>query len=239
MNYATTEGGGKSINFIVQALASSLFKGAQRFYGSWIGLSVPEMRIISSLDSHGPMAATELAAFTAMDKALVSRLVASLKKRGIITAVLASPPHRCVWELRRPGRELVSRMRPIWRRREALLLAKLSETERKLARILLDRLFQASEELRIAEADALAARPLQTPRKGGDSSPLMETHVRWILRQSGSDATRTARRSGVTRPSPKQEAVDRKGPMRRTGTRAARVQSGFPPGTARRKSEMA
>lgn len=155
----------KSINFRVHALASSLFKGAQQFYGSRFGLSVPEMRILSALDREGPLAASELVALTAMDKALVSRLLAAMDHRGFIAAMPGASRKRRRWALSRAGERLVRQLRPLWRRREAAIQADLSASQRKLLATLLERIFNASEKLRLAEARQRKAKPASAARR--------------------------------------------------------------------------
>jgi DNA-binding MarR family transcriptional regulator len=146
----------KSINFRVHALASSLFKGAQQYYGQRFQAGVPEMRILSNLDSEGVLAASQLVELTAMDKALVSRLLNALHARGLLAASApVSDPRRRNWRLSRSGHRLVSQLRPLWRRREAIIQAGLSVSEQRLLGDMLHRLFLASEALREAETKTL------------------------------------------------------------------------------------
>lgn len=168
----------KSINFRVHALASSLFKGAQQFYGSRFGLGVPEMRILSNLDSDGPLAASQLVALTAMDKALVSRILTVLHDRGYIAATPTSNPRRRCWMLARSGRRLVAQLQPLWRQREAIIQAGLSKAERDLLEALLGRLFRASEELRAAEAAALKLERARTAQRRSAPRPVSKPSAR-------------------------------------------------------------
>ncbi len=147
---------GKSINFRVHALASSLFKGAQQFYGTRFGVGIPEMRILSNLGAEGPLTATHLVALTAMDKGLLSRILNTLHARGLVEASApASDLRRRTWSLSRSGKQMVENLRPIWQQREAVIQAGLSEAERGLLADLLERLFVASEDLRFREAEDL------------------------------------------------------------------------------------
>lgn len=171
---------GKSLNFRVQALASSLFKGAQQFYGAWVGLSVPELRIISSLESDAPATATDLVTLTAMDKALVSRVLAALDRRGLIGVTASLQRRRKTWVLTSSGKQLVCRMRPVWRRREALVEEQLSKVQRGQIKHLLDLLFESSEALRLMEADPANVRQILKPGRQSKATSLMRTHLRWI-----------------------------------------------------------
>lgn len=155
-----------SVNYHVHALASSLFKGATQFYMARFGVGMPEMRLLSTLSSEGPLAGYQLVALTAMDKALVSRVLATLARR---TYVKGSPPdadaRRRVWSLTRSGEQLVKRLQPQWRQREAIIQADLSAAERKLLVDMMQRMFSASEALRAEEAQQLKA-----PRKSAGAA---------------------------------------------------------------------
>ena len=154
-----------SINYRVYALASSLSKGAMRFYLARFGLALPEMRLLSTLGSHRRLSSLEFVKLTAMDKGLVSRVLNSLAKRGCVEQVVsAAGSGRRVWKLSRTGAALVARLRPVWKERESQLQADLSPREHELLLRLLDRLFHASEKLRAEEAKTV-------PRAPGRKSP--------------------------------------------------------------------
>jgi DNA-binding MarR family transcriptional regulator len=161
----------KSINFRVYALASSLFKGATQYYTPRFGVGLPEMRVLSNLDSEGPLAAYQIIALTVMDKGLVSRVLVALRRRRLVTSSAPrTDPRRRTWELTRGGQELVNRLRPEWQRREAMIQACLSETERGMLLGLLERLFIASEKLRAEEAADRQGQQKATPRRPGTTS---------------------------------------------------------------------
>src|SRR5580698_987413 len=95
----------RSINFRIHTLASSLFKGATQYYGSRFGVGLPEMRVLSNLGSEGPLAAHQVVALTAMDKALVSRVLTTLGLRRYVTSSAPkADPRRRTWDLTRAGR---------------------------------------------------------------------------------------------------------------------------------------
>ena len=143
----------KSINFRIHTLASSLFKGAMQYYGTEFGVGLPEMRVLSNLGNEGPLAAHRIVDLTAMDKALVSRVLTSLSRRAYITSSSPeSDPRRRTWQLSRAGRELVKRLQPEWKRRESIIQAGLSKAERAVLADLLDRMLIASEALRAKES---------------------------------------------------------------------------------------
>jgi DNA-binding MarR family transcriptional regulator len=146
----------QSINYRVYALASSLSKGAMRFYLAKFGLALPEMRLLSTLGSRRRLSSVELAKLTAMDKGLVSRVLNGLGKRCWVEQVpSAEGSNRRVWRLTRTGAALIARLQPVWRERESRLQSDLTPQEHELLLRLLERLFQASERLRAEEAKAL------------------------------------------------------------------------------------
>ena len=158
----------QSINYRVYALASSLSKGAMRFYLAKFGLALPEMRLLSTLGSGRRLSSLELVTLTAMDKGLVSRVLNRLAQRGSVEQIPTDPgSSRRVWKLTRAGAALVMRLQPVWRERESRLQSGLSPQERKLLLRLLERLFQASERLRAEEAKTLprAGRKAATQKR--------------------------------------------------------------------------
>jgi DNA-binding MarR family transcriptional regulator len=164
--------GQRSINFRVHALASSLFKGASQYYGAYYDVSLPEMRVLSNLGREGELAAYRIVELTVMDKALVSRVLRSLARRGLIASTAPkSDPRRRSWRLSQAGKDMVKRLRPEWRRREAIIQDGLSKSERAILTKLLDRLFIASEKLREAEAEQIQGRRKAAARPGSKAKP--------------------------------------------------------------------
>lgn len=155
----------KSINFRLHTLASSLFKGAAQYYGAHFGIGLPEMRVLSNLGSEGPLAAYQIVSLTAMDKALVSRVLTMLSERGyLVSSSPKTDPRRRTWRLSKAGQELVKHLRPEWKRREAIIQAGISKEEQAVLADLLDRMLVASEKLRTREAAELAAKPRKRSR---------------------------------------------------------------------------
>jgi DNA-binding MarR family transcriptional regulator len=155
----------RSINYRVYALASSLSKGAMRFYQAKFGIALPEMRILSTLGSRRRLSSLELVKHTAMDKGLVSRVLAGLAARGHVEDVpSAVGSSRRVWKLTRGGAALVARLQPVWRERESKLQADLTSQEHKMLLRLLECLFDASEKLRAEEAKTLPRTPARKPK---------------------------------------------------------------------------
>jgi DNA-binding MarR family transcriptional regulator len=153
-----------SINFHLHTLASSLFKGSTRYYGAKFGIGLPEMRILSNLGREGRLPAHQLVALTAMDKAIVSRVLAALGRRGHVShSEAAGDLRRRTWQLTPSGQRLVDRLRPEWQRREAIIQADLAPQERELLVDMLIRMFKASERLREVESQQLAEPRRDSP----------------------------------------------------------------------------
>lgn len=145
-----------SINYRVHALASSLAKGAMRFYGAKFNISLPEMRILSTLGSYDALAACDIVALTAMDKALVSRVLSGLAARGYVEVrTRRAGPRLRGWQLSAAGNTFVARLQPVWVAREARIEAGLTRAEHEVLLDMLERLFWASEKMRAHEARQL------------------------------------------------------------------------------------
>ena len=87
-----------------------------------------QMRVLSNLESQGTLIASLVVALTAMDKALVSRVLTMLHRRRLVrSSAPKSDPRRRRSQPRRAGRNLVDRLQPEWRRREAVIQAGLAD----------------------------------------------------------------------------------------------------------------
>lgn len=153
-----------SVNYWVHTLSSSLVKGASAYYGRRFKVTLPEMRILSTLHSHGDMPARDLVKLLAMDKGMVSRVLAQLTASGRVELLDAGQRARLRrWTLTPAGRAFVSELQPVWLEREARIQAGLSKSEHDQLVDMLERLFWASEKVR-AEEKALRARPSKIQR---------------------------------------------------------------------------
>ena len=115
------------------------------------------MRMLSNLGREGPPAAHQFVALTAMDKAIVSRVLAALARRSYIAPFSSeTDPRRRIWQIAASGNKLVNRLRPVWRKREAIIQADLSPDEQAHLISMLQRMFEASERLRDQEAREVA-----------------------------------------------------------------------------------
>lgn len=67
------------------ALTNSLGRSAGRDFSAEVGLTVPEWRVLSVLGSHGVLSLAGLTRILAVDKGWVSRTVAQLERRGLVS----------------------------------------------------------------------------------------------------------------------------------------------------------
>jgi DNA-binding MarR family transcriptional regulator len=142
----------RSINFWVHALAGSISKSAMRYYSANFGIRLPEMRILNTLYDDGNLAARELVYLTAMDKALVSRVLAGLLEAGYVEQIEDSERIRLrEWTLTEKGRQLIERLIPEWTARWKFIQKDLDDKERAALKDMLQRLFLSSEALYATE----------------------------------------------------------------------------------------
>ena len=162
------KGTNHSVNYWVHALSSSLVKGASLYYGRRFNVTLPEMRILSTLHSHGDMPARDLVKLLAMDKGMVSRVLSQLTASGRVELLDGGQRSRLRrWTLTPAGRAFVSELQPVWQEREARIQAGLTGAEHDRLVDMLERLFWASEEVRAEEKKALRAgsSKAQTPAR--------------------------------------------------------------------------
>lgn len=129
------------LTFRISRLAMALERENQRLLRARLGLGVNEWRVLASLSRLGPVSPTELARFTMLDKALVSRAIRNLvtgklvERRPSLTDRRAAQLHPTAKGLR-----AVARMAPQALARQRRLRAVLSEAENRALDDMLDRL---------------------------------------------------------------------------------------------------
>ncbi len=107
------------------ALSATLHRRVTRAYLEDSGLSLPEWRMLTLLDRHGPVSGRRVALFSGMDEAQISRALAQLIGRG-----LAARSGKAV-ALTEAGQALFQSLLPVARRAQAHLLAGLTLAERR------------------------------------------------------------------------------------------------------------
>ena len=78
---------GDFLPYRVVALGQAMGQGLARQYADEFGLTIPEWRTLALIGQHEAITAARVVAETPMDKATVSRAVASLAGRGLVERV--------------------------------------------------------------------------------------------------------------------------------------------------------
>ena len=98
-------------------------------------LSIVMWRVLAALSNNGGQRQTDLAAMTSIEVSTLSRIVARLLKRGLITRERSPNDNREVAVALSPqGKTLVRRLIPIARKHEEQAIAKLPARELEIVR---------------------------------------------------------------------------------------------------------
>ena len=111
--------------------SNTLGKGAMRFYGDTLRVSLAEWRLIAALARSGSISLPELATELSIDKAWISRTVSSLSAKGFVsTSSDASHATKLILCLSESGLKLYRETIPLVVQRQELLLKALTNEER-------------------------------------------------------------------------------------------------------------
>jgi DNA-binding MarR family transcriptional regulator len=133
-------------------LSEAVSRSIAELYTRRFELTRDEWRVLAALAGSGTMKTRDAALYTTLDKMQVSRAVAALEKRGLITREADPEDRRSrILSLTAAGRALLRKLMPMVQAREAFLLEALTADERAM----LD-----------AAADKLLARARQLQRQG-------------------------------------------------------------------------
>ncbi|MCK9512547.1 MAG: MarR family winged helix-turn-helix transcriptional regulator [Pigmentiphaga sp.] len=152
-------GSGLDIEHFLTFLLSRLGNEAQRLvtsrYLEPFALSVSEWRTLSGLAKHSPTPFSQLVAVSSADKALVSRSLQELARRGL-AKVDPDPDNgkRKVCRITPAGRRLYRRVMPGAQRRQAEILLHLDRAERDQLYLLLEKLRPAIGAIPLPAGDA-------------------------------------------------------------------------------------
>jgi DNA-binding MarR family transcriptional regulator len=168
------------VTYKLTRVADTIVRAASQIYRSRYGLSITDLRILATIGAHSPLAANDVSRLTRIDKAWVSRSLASLAERGLVVREAHAEDSRIILLALTPkGRALVRRMVPFAVARHEQLLAKISQPDRTLLNELLDTLQD--------QADSLLSEP------NGVSKSASKTRV--VSRKAGVRRSKaTARR---------------------------------------------
>jgi DNA-binding MarR family transcriptional regulator len=138
------------------SILSNTVSGAiARLYEARFGLTIPEWRIMAVLGLKAPLSANEVCERTRMDKVQVSRAVARLLEKGLLTRKTARDDRRrSVLALSARGSRIYADVAPMTAAWEAQLLAHLDEEEVDA----LDRTLTKLQEIADAMSEASAPK---------------------------------------------------------------------------------
>lgn len=119
-------------------------------YEQEFGISIPEWRAIAVLGAFAPLSSNEICERTAMDKAKVSRAVATLLKRGLIEREAHETDQRLIQlTLSKAGRKIYEAIIPRARAIEAEVTRGLSKADIAQLHKVLDRIGARLDEIEV------------------------------------------------------------------------------------------
>lgn len=114
----------------LNVLAHVVAGGLDRIYTERFGFGIPEWRLIATLGEFGPMTARDIGAHSQMHKTKVSRAVATLEERGLLTRRANERDRREAFlSLTEKGAEIYSMIVPTALEYSERLTAELSEAD--------------------------------------------------------------------------------------------------------------
>ena len=148
----------------IHRLSRSILRTSTAQYMYAFGLGVPQVQILNALGAYGMLSSKQIADYTAMNKALVSRSLSELTSLGY-TAISAdsADARRSLWKLTAKGENFVVAFRPLRVSRRAKLLKVLTPDERVLLSQFIDKLIASSEEM--GRQEMAARRAKQTEQR--------------------------------------------------------------------------
>lgn len=111
-------------------------------------LSIPQWRVMAVLAEHPEFTATDIAEYTAMDKATISRAVRTLTEAGHMKRKASQKDGRSSHlQMTKKGKKIYGEIVPKVRKQEASLLAALSPKEAKTLDNIMEKLHERCEHL--------------------------------------------------------------------------------------------
>jgi DNA-binding MarR family transcriptional regulator len=138
------------LTFRITRVSNALRTGLTKRYLEEFDLSLPEWRLLALVARFSPMRFSELTSRSGMDKGQVSRTLREMAKNGLTKMKSIRPAgSRSAEALAAPvmvsitpkGKALYQSVLPVARRRQAEMLATLTESERIMLYSILDKLF--------------------------------------------------------------------------------------------------
>lgn len=127
----------------LSVLSNRISQSIARLYAERFGISITEWRVLAVLGRYHGLSANQVAERTAMDKVAVSRALARLVERGLISRHTDDGDRRrSVLELSADGKRIHAQIAPLALEMERQLLTGLSKDERAMLDGLLEKLTQ-------------------------------------------------------------------------------------------------
>ena len=131
----------------LSVLTNRISRELSKLYQERFGLSIPEWRVMANLGRFAPMSAQDVAERSSMDKAKVSRAIASLQKAKLITRDQDPKDNRAVLlNLSSEGRRIYDEITPLATEWERSLLQGLGADEAKSLHQIIDRLHRRMDD---------------------------------------------------------------------------------------------
>ena len=130
----------------LSVLSNTISNAIADLYRDRFGLGIPDWRVMAVLARFPGSSAQQLVERTRMDKVAVSRAVARLSERGLLTRAMSDEDRRrSRLELSEAGRGVYREIVPLARDYEAQLLSRIDAGDRALLTDMLLQLQQAAE----------------------------------------------------------------------------------------------
>jgi DNA-binding MarR family transcriptional regulator len=134
--------------YLVRIYYRAVSASVSSIYASMFGLTVPEWRTMAVLGPNRALSASEIVAYSSMDKVNVSRAISRLRKNGLLKRDIdGDDRRRSVVRLTERGREIYETLVPEVLDLEDDLLAGLTKAERETLIRLMDKVRLRAETL--------------------------------------------------------------------------------------------
>ena len=125
----------------LSVLANTLSRQLAALYAERFGITIPQWRVIAVLGQHADVTADFVCARTAMDRVSVSRAIAGLAERKLLSRKVQPHDRRCsMLRLSPSGRRIYSQIVPLARAYEADLMSGLPAAGQAALKRVLDAL---------------------------------------------------------------------------------------------------
>jgi len=146
-------------------LVNDISAELSRTYATNFGLNVSQWRMLAAAAQLEPTSVTELTDYSGMDKVTVSRSVAEMVKRGLLTRTPDSrDSRRAIIALTTEGRDIYVHIAPAAVEFEQSLLSVFDDTEQKQLQEYIDRLLAQLAVLRLSGSYDFDRRKRKPPK---------------------------------------------------------------------------